>query len=150
VRTWHFLLALARGDGTSTTDGGPYLEVPALEITAMTMTPNSSKILSLLRKSPRSSDTTPMPAKTPPSDLDSILAELAPGDVLSFQRFHWQSMKTDTKLGALETSIAVLSEAANLASNIPYLAAVASMIVHIIKIRYVCTVLLLFLRSTFS
>ncbi|KAI0267245.1 hypothetical protein BGY98DRAFT_1025481 [Russula aff. rugulosa BPL654] len=102
----------------------------------MTMTPNSSKILSLLRKSPRSSDTTPMPAKTPRSDLDSILAELAPGDVLSFQRFHWQSMKADTKLGALETSIAVLSEAANLASNIPYLAAVASMIVYIIKIRY--------------
>jgi hypothetical protein len=110
------------------------------------MTPiSSSKMFSLLRKSPRSSDATPTPAKMPLSDPDRILA---PGDVLSL---HWESMKADTKLGALETSISVLREAASLASNIPYMGAVASMIVQIVKIRDVRAVFsfFFFLRSTF-
>lgn len=103
------------------------------------MTSNSSKILSLLRKSPRSSDATPMPAKTPlktpPGDFDIPAA----GDVLSF---YWQPAKADdagSSMGVLDTSIAVLREAAILASNLPYMGAVAGMIVQIIRIRDVRT-----------
>jgi hypothetical protein len=95
----------------------------------MTMTSNSSKILSLLRKSPRSSDATPTPARTPPGDLDIP----APGDV------SFRSIKVDAKSGALEASIAVFREAASLASNIPYMGAVAGIIVQIIRIRDVRT-----------
>jgi hypothetical protein len=97
------------------------------------MTSNSSKILSLLRKSPRSSDATPTPpARTPPGhpgDLDIP----APRDV------SFQSIKADARSGALEMSIAVFREAASLASNIPYMGAVAGIIVQIIRIRDVRT-----------
>ena len=93
------------------------------------MTSNSSKILSLLRKSSRSSDATPTPpTRTPPvhpSDLDIP----SPRDV------SFQSIKADAKSGAFETSIAVFREAANLASNIPYMGAVAGIIIQIIRIR---------------
>ena len=106
----------------------------------MTMTPNSSKILSLLRKSPRSSDASP----TPPGDLD-IHHIPTPGDVLSFQ-----SIKAEARSGALETSIAVFREAASLASNIPYMGAVAGIIVQIIRIRDVRTVFFLFPTGTFG
>ena len=94
----------------------------------MAMTSNSSKILSLLRKSSRSSDATLTPAKTPPGDLDIPTQ----GDV------PFQSIKADAKLGAFETSIAVFREAASLASNIPYMGSVAGIIVQIIRIRDVC------------
>ncbi len=104
------------------------------ETTTMTMTPNSSKILGLLRRSPRSSDATPTPAKTPPGDLDIS----GPEDI------SFQSIKADAKLGAFETSIAVFREAASLASNIPYMGAVAGIIVQIIRIRGVRTVFLFF------
>jgi hypothetical protein len=107
------------------------------------MTPNPSKILSLLRKSPRSSDVTPTPARTPPGDLDNLDIP-APGDV------SFQSIKADARLGALETSIAVLREAASLASNIPYMGAVAGIIVQIIRIRDVRTGFFFSHRNTFG
>jgi hypothetical protein len=86
------------------------------------MTPNSSKILGLWRRSPRSSDATPTPARTPTGDLDI-------GDV------EFQSMKADATLGAFEMSVAMLREAASLASSIPYMGAVAGIFVQIIRIR---------------
>ena len=94
----------------------------------MTVTPNSSKILGLWRRSPRSSDNTPTLAKTPPGhggDLDIPAA----GDV------EFQSVNADAKLGAFEISIAVFREAASLASSIPYLGAVAGIFVQIIRIK---------------
>ena len=101
------------------------------EITTMSATPNSSKILGLWRRSPRSSDATPTPARTPPvpGDLDMISAP-SPRDGGVFQ-----STKVDAKLGALETSIAMFREAATLASSIPYMGAVAGIFVQIITIR---------------
>jgi len=101
------------------------------------MTPNSPKILTLLRKSSRFSNASPTPARTPPGDLDIP----APGDV------HFQSIKADAKLGALKMSVAVFSEAASLASNIPYLGVVAGILTQIIRIRGVSTVFPFFFFS---
>ena len=97
------------------------------------MTPNSPKVFSLLRKSPRSSYA-PTPARTPSGDFNIP----APGDV----SFH--SRRTNASLGAAEMSIAVFSEAASLASNIPYMGVVAAVIVQIIRIRGVRTVFFFF------
>jgi hypothetical protein len=92
----------------------------------MSVTPNSSKILGLWRKSPRTPDATPTPARTPTTgDLDIP----APEDV------EFQSVKVDAKLGAFEMSVSMLREAASLASSIPYMGAVAGIFVQIIRIR---------------
>lgn len=95
----------------------------------MTVTPNSSKILGLWRKSPRSSDNTPTLAKTPPGHAGGDLDIPAVGDV------EFQSMNANAKLGAFEISIAVFREAASLASSIPYMGAIAGIFVQIIRIK---------------
>lgn len=133
---WHCGCRLGTADGHDLTSG---FRRRLRNHTAMTMTPNSSKILSFLRKSPRSSDATPTPSRTPSGDIDIP----APGDV----SFH--PRKTISILGATEMSIAVFSEAASLASNIPYMGVVAAIIVQIIRIRSVRTVLFHFLDWVF-
>ena len=45
------------------------------------------------------------------------------------------TIRVDAKLGAFEMSIAVLNEAASLASGVPYLGAVANVFVQIIRIK---------------
>ena len=113
-----------------------------------TPTGSPSKIFGLLRKSPRSSEFAPPPTsvntKTPP-DLD-IAAPL--GDavatatatttmpvVVAVRPQQPSSLRVDAKLGAFEMSIAVLNEAASLASGVPYLGAVANIFVQIIRIK---------------
>ena len=96
------------------------------------MTPNSPKVFSLLL--PRSPDATPTPARTPSGDLNIP----ALGDV------SYYSKRTNSSLGAAKKSIAVFSEAASLASNIPYMGVVAAVIVQIIRIRGVRTVFFYF------
>lgn len=44
-------------------------------------------------------------------------------------------IKADTKMGAFELSVAVLSEAANMASGVPYMGAVVGIFVQIIRIK---------------
>jgi hypothetical protein len=102
----------------------------------MTMTPNPPKILSLLRKSPRSPDATPKPARTPPGPGDP--------DIPASGHVSFQSIKADARFGALETSIAVFREAASLALNMPYMGVLAGIIVQIIRIRDVRTLLYFF------
>jgi hypothetical protein len=112
------------------------------DTTTMTMTPNSPKILTLLRKPSRFSNANPTPARTPrtpPGDLDVP----APGDV------QFRSIKADAKLGAFKMSIAVFSEAASLASGIPYLGVVAGIITQIIRIRGV-SISFFFSRESFG
>ena len=87
----------------------------------------------LYRKSRRSSHSVPKPVKTLPDDLDiSALRDAVP-------HLQQRVKADDARFGALDMSIAILREAANLASNVPYMGAVASMIVQIIKIRDVRT-----------
>jgi hypothetical protein len=106
----------------------------------MAITPNSSKILGLWRKSPRSSDATPTPpSKTPPGDLDIP----APGDI------EFQAIRADAKLGVFEMSVAMFSEAASLASSIPYMGAVAGIFVQIIRIKGVRNVFPYLMSSFF-
>ena len=98
----------------------------------MAVTPNSSKILGLWRKSPRSTDATPTsPSKTPPGGVDLDLP--VPREI------EFQAIRADAKLGVFEMSVSVLSEAASLASNIPYMGAVAGIFVQIIRIKGVRT-----------
>ena len=95
----------------------------------MAVTPNSSKILGLWRKSPRSSDATPTPpSKTPPGGVDLDIPA-APREI------EFQAIRADSKLGVFEMSVAVFSEAASLASSIPYMGAVAGIFVQIIRIK---------------
>ena len=91
----------------------------------MAITPNSSKILGRLRRSPRSSDATLMPSARTPGDLDIP----SPGET------KFQPIRADAKLGVFEMAVSVFSEAASLASSIPYLGAVAGVFVQIIRIK---------------
>lgn len=148
--------------GTSTGTGTNHrrpLDVPMDK--GMTATPNSSRILRLLRRSPRSTDATPTPARTPLGNDNSIPPRerekkesprfallltvfclrpffFADVDVPEFPGgVVLQPIKADVKLGAFEMAIAVFKEAASLASKVPYMGAIAGIFLQIIKIKEV-------------
>jgi hypothetical protein len=106
-------------------------------------TPSPSKIFGLLRKSPRSSGFAPPPTSVyvkPSPDLDIAApsgdaAATATMPAIVAVRPQQPSLRVDAKLGAFEMSIAVLKEAAGLASGVPYLGAVANIFVQIIRIK---------------
>lgn len=112
-------------------------------------TPSPPKIFGLLRKSPRSSEFTPPPTsinvKTPPGNPSDLGIATPPGDaaasttmpVVVAVRPQQPSLRVDAKLGAFEMSMAVLKDAASLASGVPYLGAVANIFVQIIQIKSV-------------
>ncbi|KAI0295136.1 hypothetical protein B0F90DRAFT_1927674 [Multifurca ochricompacta] len=84
------------------------------------ITSNSSRILGILRRSPR-----------PTEAAAKMLLDLelpATVDIL-------QPGKPDSRLGAFEASMAVLKEAASMTVNIPYLGAVAGIFLQIIRIK---------------
>ena len=124
VGTWHCHWALGT---TAYVDSFAFI---SRETAAMAITPNSSKILGRLRRSPRSSDATLMPpARTPPGLPPLDLDMPSPGEVV------FQPIRADAKLGVFEMAVSVFSEAASLASSIPYLGAVAGIFVQIIRIK---------------
>ncbi|KAH9044956.1 hypothetical protein EDB83DRAFT_2317863 [Lactarius deliciosus] len=91
----------------------------------MSTTPNSSKFRSMLRRSPRPSEDTPPPSRIL---LGDDLNFPAPRDIL-------QSPRADVKAGAFEMSIGMLKEAAAMASGVPYVGAVAGVLLQIVKIK---------------
>ena len=119
VGTWHWHWALG---ATAYVDSFAFI---SRKTAAMAITPNSSKILGRLRRSPRSSDATLMPPARTPGDLD----------VPSPEETEFQPIRADAKLGVFEMAVSVFSEAASLASSIPYLGAVAGVFVQIIRIK---------------
>ncbi|KAH9019522.1 hypothetical protein EDB84DRAFT_1442075 [Lactarius hengduanensis] len=91
----------------------------------MTTTPNSSKFLSMMRRSPRPSEDTPPPSRI---SLGDDLNIPAPRDIL-------QSPQADVKAGAFEMTIGMLKEAAAMATGVPYVGAVAGVLLQIVKIK---------------
>ena len=124
VGTWHWHWAPGT---TAHVDGFAFI---SRETAAMAITPNSSKILGRWRRSPRSSHATlTPPTRTPPGLPPLDLDMPSPGEVV------FQPIRADAKLGVFEMAVSVFSEAASLASSIPYLGAVAGIFVQIIRIK---------------
>jgi hypothetical protein len=99
---------------------------------------------------PRSSPSPGTVASSGPSTTTTTTTTGVVVDVPRLQRVGRQN----SKLGAFEMAITVLSEAANLALSVPYLGAVAGILVQIIRIKGVrCfltfIILVLFLLSSF-